>query len=215
MQAAEVSRARFWACSSFLCESVMPLQTSPSFYGNFSRPGLQATGNWRDVIDDTSLNAVVVGTWPYLHKTLVLEALHAGKHVLTEARLVHMALSVSHLTCPGPALSFVMSMYDGPISHAWLRRTFLCMTCSCCVSQDQQQQDLEALSVQAMDASEAKEMYRASLRHPTLVTQVVPSPLTFEYDATIQDIVKKGVLGELLYIEVSHASAAQAMQAHM
>ena len=75
--------------------------------------------------------------------------------------------------------------------------------------------NFEALPVQAMDASEAKEMYHASLGHPTLVSQVVPSPFTFEYDATVQDIVKKGVLGELLYIEVSHGAAAQAMQARM
>ena len=66
--------------------------------------------------------------------------------------------------------------------------------------------------MQAMNASEAKEMYHASLRHPTLVTQVVPSPLTFEFDSTIQDIVKEGILGEILYIEVSRAAAEQATQ---
>lgn len=57
--------------------------------------GLQATGDWRDVINDSSLNAVVIGTWPYLHKTLVLEALQAGKHVLTEARLVRDCISAT------------------------------------------------------------------------------------------------------------------------
>jgi len=57
---------------------------------------LQATGNWQDVINDSSLNAVVIGTWPYLHKTLVLEALQAGKHVLTEARLVRESASAPH-----------------------------------------------------------------------------------------------------------------------
>ena len=56
-----------------------------------------------------------------------------------------------------------------------------------------------------MNASEAREMYQASLRHAQLVTQVVPSPLTYDYDATIQDIIKQGTLGELLYIEVSTA----------
>jgi hypothetical protein len=55
-----------------------------------------------------------------------------------------------------------------------------------------------------MNASEAREMYQASLRHAHLVTQVVPSPLTYDYDATIQDIIKQGTLGELLYIEVNH-----------
>lgn len=57
-----------------------------------------------------------------------------------------------------------------------------------------------------MNASEAQEMYQASLRHPSLVAQVVPSPLTFDFDATIQDIIKQGILGELLYIEVSSAA---------
>ena len=65
-----------------------------------------------------------------------------------------------------------------------------------------------------MNASEAKEMYNATLRHPNLVTQVVPSPLTFEFDATIQDIVKQGTLGELLYIEVSQAIAEQLLCSH-
>ena len=42
---------------------------------------------WQDVIADRDLDAVVVGTWPYLHCPIVLEALAAGKHVLTEARM--------------------------------------------------------------------------------------------------------------------------------
>jgi hypothetical protein len=49
---------------------------------------MQWTGNWRDIIEDDSIDAVVIGTWPYMHHTLVIEALQAGKHVLTEARMV-------------------------------------------------------------------------------------------------------------------------------
>src|SRR5262249_30552826 len=33
------------------------------------------------------IDAVVIGTWPYLHAPITLAALEAGKHVLTEARL--------------------------------------------------------------------------------------------------------------------------------
>lgn len=51
-------------------------------------PCLQASANWLEVIQDDSLDAIVVGTWPYMHHTLVLQALQHGKHVLTEARLV-------------------------------------------------------------------------------------------------------------------------------
>jgi predicted dehydrogenase len=42
---------------------------------------------WEDVIGDPDVDAVVIGTWPYLHCPITLAALDAGKHVLTEARL--------------------------------------------------------------------------------------------------------------------------------
>ncbi|MSQ94476.1 MAG: Gfo/Idh/MocA family oxidoreductase [Gemmataceae bacterium] len=42
---------------------------------------------WEQLVADTDLDAVVIGTWPYLHCPITLAALQAGKHVLTEARL--------------------------------------------------------------------------------------------------------------------------------
>jgi predicted dehydrogenase len=42
---------------------------------------------WADVIDDPGVDAICIGTWPYMHRTLVLASLDAGKHVLTEARM--------------------------------------------------------------------------------------------------------------------------------
>ncbi|OAI55112.1 hypothetical protein AYO44_02945 [Planctomycetaceae bacterium SCGC AG-212-F19] len=42
---------------------------------------------WQDLLTAPDIDAVVVGTWPYLHCPIVLEALRAGKHVLTEARM--------------------------------------------------------------------------------------------------------------------------------
>lgn len=44
-------------------------------------------GSWEEVIADPDVDAVVIGTWPYLHCPITLAALKAGKHVLTEARL--------------------------------------------------------------------------------------------------------------------------------
>src|SRR5262249_49948557 len=43
--------------------------------------------HWEEMIADPNLDAVVIGTWPYLHCPITLAALKAGKHVLTEARL--------------------------------------------------------------------------------------------------------------------------------
>jgi len=42
---------------------------------------------WQDLVADPDLDAVVIGTWPYLHCPITLAALEAGKHVLTEARM--------------------------------------------------------------------------------------------------------------------------------
>jgi predicted dehydrogenase len=42
---------------------------------------------WQDLVADPDVDAVVIGTWPYLHCPITLAALEAGKHVLTEARL--------------------------------------------------------------------------------------------------------------------------------
>lgn len=43
--------------------------------------------NWKDLVKDPDINAVCIGTWPYMHKTLVEAALNNGKHVMTEARM--------------------------------------------------------------------------------------------------------------------------------
>jgi predicted dehydrogenase len=42
---------------------------------------------WEELVDDPQIDAVVIGTWPYLHCPITLAALDAGKHVLTEARM--------------------------------------------------------------------------------------------------------------------------------
>jgi predicted dehydrogenase len=42
---------------------------------------------WEDLVGDPGIDAVVIGTWPYLHRLITLAALEAGKHVLTEARM--------------------------------------------------------------------------------------------------------------------------------
>src|SRR5262249_29452403 len=44
-------------------------------------------GSWENLVDDDKVDAVVIGTWPYLHCPVTLAALDAGKHVLTQARM--------------------------------------------------------------------------------------------------------------------------------
>ncbi len=47
--------------------------------------------NWRELLEDPGIDAVCIGTWPYMHCTLTLAALEKGKHVLCEARMAASA----------------------------------------------------------------------------------------------------------------------------
>jgi predicted dehydrogenase len=43
--------------------------------------------SWRELLDDSDVDAVVIATWPYLHAPITIAALEAGKHVLCQARM--------------------------------------------------------------------------------------------------------------------------------
>ena len=44
--------------------------------------------DWHEVVSLPQVDAVVIGTWPYMHAPVAVAAMRAGKHVFTEA---HMA----------------------------------------------------------------------------------------------------------------------------
>ena len=48
--------------------------------------------SWEYIILDEDIDAVCIGTWPYMHSALTIAALEAGKHVLCEARMAMNAL---------------------------------------------------------------------------------------------------------------------------
>jgi predicted dehydrogenase len=71
---------------------------------------------WEELVADREIDAVVVGTWPYLHCPITLAALGAGKHVLTEARLSMNAAEARRMLAaakrhPGPVAQVVPSPY--------------------------------------------------------------------------------------------------------
>ena len=47
----------------------------------------KAYGDWTEIIADKTIDAVCIGTWPYMHAEMTIAALDAGKHVLCEARM--------------------------------------------------------------------------------------------------------------------------------
>lgn len=95
---------------------------------------------WTDVINDDAIDAICIGTWPYMHAPMTMAALKAGKHVLCEARM-------------------------------------------------------------AMNVGQARAMLNASRRHPELVAQIVPSPMSLKIDRTIIDMIGAGYIGDLIAVD--------------
>jgi predicted dehydrogenase len=83
------------------------LESSQRVADQFDIPRVYNT--WQELLADEAINAICIGTWPYMHRTLTLAALEQGKHVLTEARMASTAQeardmlaasrSRSHLVC--------------------------------------------------------------------------------------------------------------------
>lgn len=58
----------------------------------------------------------------------------------------------------------------------------------------------------ARTVAEATAMLAAADAHPELITQVVPSPLTLTFDATISRLLGEGAIGELVSVDVNERS---------
>lgn len=52
---------------------------------------------WKDLVVAKDTNAIMIGTWPYLHCQVTLAALAANKHVLCEARMAMTALEAHQM----------------------------------------------------------------------------------------------------------------------
>jgi len=61
--------------------------------------------NWQELVADDDIDAVVIGTWPYLHCAVTVAAIQARKHVLVEARMArnadeaHLMFEASRQNC--------------------------------------------------------------------------------------------------------------------
>lgn len=73
-------------------------------------------GDWEHLVEDDQVDAVLIGTWPYLHCPITLAALDAGKHVLTQARMAMNAREAQRMLdrsreCPRLTAMVVPSPY--------------------------------------------------------------------------------------------------------
>ena len=89
--------------------------------------------NWQALVADPDVDAVVIGTWPYLHHPITLAALAAGKHVLTEGRMAMNAAEARQMLAaarahpalvtqvvPGPFTLAVDAMVQGLLADGYL-----------------------------------------------------------------------------------------------
>ncbi|MFN8491457.1 MAG: Gfo/Idh/MocA family oxidoreductase [Caldilineaceae bacterium] len=59
--------------------------------------------NWWDLIAAPDTNAIMIGTWPYMHNRLTQAALAANKHVLCEARMAMNASEAKEMLAAAQA----------------------------------------------------------------------------------------------------------------
>ena len=51
----------------------------------------RAYAHWGELLEDEDVDAILIGTWPYMHRTLTLAGLESGKHVLCQGRMANTA----------------------------------------------------------------------------------------------------------------------------
>jgi len=61
------------------------LESSQRAAAEFGIP--RAYGSWEELLGADGIDAVLIGTWPYMHRTITLAALESGRHVLCQARM--------------------------------------------------------------------------------------------------------------------------------
>jgi predicted dehydrogenase len=59
--------------------------------------------NWLDLIEADDTDAIVIGTWPYMHARLTIAALNADKHVMCEARMAMNATEAHEMLATAQA----------------------------------------------------------------------------------------------------------------
>jgi predicted dehydrogenase len=85
----------------------------------------RAADDWRAVVEDAEVDAVVVATWPDLHARATLAALDAGKHVLTCGRMAMDGTEAAAMLAAARARSDLVSMLVPGAFSLWADSTII------------------------------------------------------------------------------------------
>ena len=75
--------------------------------------------DWRALVERDDLDAVVIGTWPYMHAPMSIAALNAGKHVLCEARMAMNLAEARAMLDAANRTDRVAQIVPSPMMLAW------------------------------------------------------------------------------------------------
>ncbi len=83
--------------------------------------GIKRIGmTWREVVEDPEVDAICIGTWPYLHADASIAALKNGKHVLCEARMaMNLEEAETMLKASKAAPHLVAQVVPSPFTLEW------------------------------------------------------------------------------------------------
>ena len=88
--------------------------------------------DWRALVADPEIDAVLVGAWPYLHASVTIAALEAGRHVLTEARMAATGVDARAMLHASQARPNLVAMVVPSSFSLWadatIRRLFAART---------------------------------------------------------------------------------------
>ena len=98
-------------------------QSSERFAAEFGVP--RVFDDWRDLVSSKEIDAVVIGTWPYLHHPIAMAALAEGKHVFVQARMAMCAREAAEMLAASEESDRVTMICPAPTGirgDRWMRK---------------------------------------------------------------------------------------------
>lgn len=135
-------------------------------------------GNWRDVIEADDVDAICIGTWPYLHAEISIAALNAGKPVLTEARMAMNIIKAEAMLAASRAHPhLVAQIVPAPMSL-----------------------EMDTTITELLNAGHIGELREVCITHTSGVYANAASPLSWRQDATLSGVntLTVGIYYEML-----------------
>jgi predicted dehydrogenase len=135
-------------------------------------------GSWRDVVEADDVDAICIGTWPYLHAEISIAALNAGKHVLTEARMaMNVAEAEAMLAASKAHPALVAQIVPAPMSL-----------------------DMDATIIELLKAGGIGQLRETCITHTTGVYAKADTPISWRQDVALSGVntLTLGIYYEML-----------------